>query len=301
LSFAWRLLILRSPAGEAPLDPGFSGEAAWNMAVDEALLDSLLRGESPPTLRLYGWDPPAVSLGRFQPFGDSSSASSSPASRRGALSPARCESLGLPVVRRLTGGRAILHDSDVTYGIVMPHEGIGVVESYRMLSEGLRSGLERLGVRSGMGRAAAGEGVSRASCFAAAARSDLILSPVSEATGTKTPVKLAGSAQYRRGAALLQQGAIPLRRNHGLLASLFGTETDGVAGLAGLTSEPPTWERVAEAISDGFRELWGRETEAGGLTEREAETALRLRSERYLTPEWTLQGTAFERGRSNVE
>ncbi len=97
---AWRLLT----------DPPATG--AWNMAVDEALLDGVAAGIAPPTLRFYQWAPPCLSLGYFQPFD--------------VVDVAGCLRLGVDVVRRPTGGRAILHDRELTYSVALPRGLLGV-------------------------------------------------------------------------------------------------------------------------------------------------------------------------------
>src|SRR3982074_669972 len=121
---AWRLL----------LDPPAPG--AWNMAVDEVLLDGVAAGTTPPTLRFYEWMPPCLSLGYFQPFD--------------VVDIDGCRALGIEVVRRPTGGRAILHDRELTYSVALPasllgHDG-GVLPTYYRLSLALQDGLCRLGV-----------------------------------------------------------------------------------------------------------------------------------------------------------
>ncbi len=112
------------------------GTGAWNMAVDEAILEACIRGESPPTLRIYTWDPPAISLGHFQ-------------SLEKALFVEACQARGLEVCRRPTGGRAILHDKEITFSIVASLTDLGtqgVMDSYRYLAQGIIAGLRRLGV-----------------------------------------------------------------------------------------------------------------------------------------------------------
>src|ERR1700693_6058709 len=120
----WRLL----------LDPPAAG--AWNMAVDEVLLDGSAAGSAPPTLRFYQWAPPCLSLGYFQAFD--------------VVDVAGCRRLGVDVVRRPTGGRAILHDRELTYSVALPLRLLGddgaVLPSYHRLSLGLECGLKRLGV-----------------------------------------------------------------------------------------------------------------------------------------------------------
>jgi len=109
----WRLLL-------TPPAPG-----AWNMAVDEALLESAGRGESLPTLRLYAWAPPCLSLGQAQPFAD--------------VDMARLRARGWQAVRRLTGGRAILHTDELTYSVTAPPDeprvAGTVLESYNRLAQ----------------------------------------------------------------------------------------------------------------------------------------------------------------------
>src|SRR2546430_8778970 len=95
----WRLL----------LDP--PAEGAWNMAVDEVLLEGVAAGSSPPTLRFYTWTPACLSLGYFQPFS--------------VVNVEGCRGLGIDIVRRPTGGRAILHDRELTYSVALPASVLG--------------------------------------------------------------------------------------------------------------------------------------------------------------------------------
>src|SRR6266576_6739959 len=123
-SDGWRLLLDKPASG------------AWNMAVDEVLLDGVAAGTTPPTLRFYAWTPPCLSLGYFQPFD--------------VVDVDGCRALGVEVVRRPTGGRAILHDRELTYSVALPasvlgHDG-GVLPSYYRLSLALQDGLRRLGI-----------------------------------------------------------------------------------------------------------------------------------------------------------
>src|SRR5436190_3445677 len=141
----WRLL----------LDP--PAEGVWNMAVDEVLLDGVAAGSAPPTLRFYAWSPACLSLGYFQPFS--------------VVNLEGCRGLGVEVVRRPTGGRAILHDRELTYSVVLPastlgHDG-GVLPSYRRLSVALQDGLRRLGITAMLApeSAAGGSPAHGPACF----------------------------------------------------------------------------------------------------------------------------------------
>src|SRR5207237_4047279 len=124
MSEPWRLLVDSAAPG------------AWNMAVDEVLLDGVVAGATPPTLRFYQWRPACLSLGYFQAFE--------------VVDLEGCQALGVDIVRRPTGGRAILHDREITYSVALPASILGpdggVLPSYYRLSIALQDGLLRLGV-----------------------------------------------------------------------------------------------------------------------------------------------------------
>ena len=157
------------------------------MAADLACLDDVAAGAA-PVLRLYRWSPPALSLGRFQPETD--------------VDVDACRGLGVEVVRRPTGGRALLHGGDLTYAVAMPRPpgAAGHVDAlYRMLAAGLVAGLAELGVAAAIG---GDRGPAGPVCFAAAQGADLRV-------GDR---KLCGSAQVQRGAVVLQHGSVLLDR-----------------------------------------------------------------------------------------
>lgn len=157
------------------------------MAADEALLASVADG-APPALRLYRWQPPALSLGHFQAEDD--------------VDRAACARLGVEVVRRPTGGQGLLHGGDLTYAVVMPRPtgaAGGVDAVYGLLAGAIIAGLRRLGVDAAVARH---DGPAGPVCFAGQQGADLRV-------GER---KLCGSAQVRRGGALLQHGSILLTR-----------------------------------------------------------------------------------------
>lgn len=274
----WRLLR----HGPAP--------AAWNMAVDEAILASCARGESPPTLRFYAWAPAAVSIGYAQPLAD--------------VDGAACRAAGVDVVRRITGGRAVLHEDEVTYSVVAPEDLLpgGVLGAYRLLAAALATGLRLLGAEvqiqgpaarpAGPGRpgAAGARGAAAVPCFAAASRYEIV------AGGRK----VAGSAQARRRGALLQHGSIPLALDPRRFAALLGWrdgEGGGTAdaagllearatGLAAVLGRRPDPDGVVDALAEGFRRQLGIDLVPGRLTAREEETAKLLAERKYGRAEW---------------
>jgi lipoate-protein ligase A len=229
---SWRLVDDVDAASERGSD------AAGNMAADEALLDDVAAGGA-PTLRLYRWAPPALSLGRFQPDAD--------------VDTDACARLGVEVVRRPTGGQGLLHGPDLTYAVAMPLPAgaAGSVDAvYQVLAGALIAGLARLGVDAAIARH---DGPSGPVCFAGQQGADLRV-------GDR---KVCGSAQVRRESAVLQHGSI-------LLTRLPFDETDLLRprpGSAPVTRDQlrhatvtleelgaPTDPRlVADALVEGFR------------------------------------------------
>jgi lipoyl(octanoyl) transferase len=207
------------------------------MAVDAALLDEVAAGAL-PALRLYRWHVPALSLGRFQADDD--------------VNHDACARLGVEVVRRPTGGKALLHGADLTYAVVMPRPvgGAGRVDAiYCTLAAGLVSGLAHLGIDAHVAQHAPG-GEAGPVCFTSMQGADLRV-------GTR---KLCGSAQVRRGGAVLQHGSVLLDRlafdesdlihPSGHAAVDVGAVTVTLWEL-GAASDP---ESVAGALVRGFRE-----------------------------------------------
>jgi len=176
----WRLIITSPSRG------------AWNMAVDEALLQTANLKPNTPTLRLYSWYPYALSLGHAQSFED--------------IDQSRIEARGWDIVRRPTGGRAILHADELTYALIWHEEyqflSGGVLESYRKISDALIQGLQILGVnaKSTLKEIPAAEINKEAVCFQHPSDYEI----------THDGKKIIGSAQARRKGNILQHGAIPL-------------------------------------------------------------------------------------------
>src|SRR6266702_4428117 len=186
MSDGWRLLLDKPASG------------AWNMAVDEVLLDGVATGTAPPTLRFYEWTPPCLSLGYFQPFD--------------VVDIDGCRALGVEVVRLPTGGRAILHDRELTYSIALPASVLGqdggVLPSYYRLSLALQDGLRRLGVPATLAPESAGSSAAHGPvCFDRPSAHEILLHGR----------KLVGSAQMRRGGGLLQHGSIRVETGYEML------------------------------------------------------------------------------------
>lgn len=217
-----------------------AGPGAWNMAVDEAMLEAHRAGLVPPTLRIYRWRRPTLSLGYAQRAAD--------------FDPAMLAAAGVDLVRRPTGGRAVLHAGDLTYAVVASGLPGSVSASYRLIADALVHGLAGLGLAPAVVPGQARPGRS-AACFASATRADLAIDGR----------KVVGSAQLRRGGAVLQHGTIYLERPAALAARLLPDETD-VADLAALLGAAPTFEVVRDAIAGGIAAAFGVALAPGALT-----------------------------------
>ncbi len=231
---------------------------ARQMAVDDALLTLCGRGESPPSLRLFSFRPPCLSLGRFQP-----------------ASPEVSRELGLEVVRRPTGGRAVLHRGDICYSVIAPADhplvAGSIHESYAKIARALAEALAILGLPSLEEAAAQGRLPEADWCFEALAPHELALDGA----------KLVGSAQLRRDGVLLQQGSIRLAHPNG--------EPPPAASLEEALGRRLSRREIASALVEGFRRAWGVQFRRGRLIAEEEQLAQRLERQRYANPTWTLR------------
>ncbi len=211
-----------------------------NMRRDLALLDACVRGEIPGAVRLYGFTPACLSLGRMQSIDD--------------VNLEACARDGVDVVRRPSGGRAVLHDQEVTYSVVCkstdPVFGGRVLESCSRIHEAVAAGLDVLGVHTTPRampanlRRDARQGALVADCFARPAAHELL-----DDRGRK----LVGSAQARRAGALLQHGSVLLEPPR---AAVYLREdaasTLGGVGVRELLGRPVTGEELVDALAAGF-------------------------------------------------
>ena len=247
------------------------GGPAWNMALDEALW----RLSPRPVLRLYRWALPTLSLGRHQRL-------SAPILE--ALERER-EEEEIALVRRPTGGRAVLHDPihELTYSVVHPSAGMGtVLESHKKIHEALALGLRRLGLEAEL--APGRRDRTGVACFAAPSRTELMVKDR----------KVAGSAQVRDGHALLEHGSLPLRLDPARLARLLGDEglqTMLAREAAGLWEFLPGLKlmELEAAVIAGFAERFKVAFLEDRPTPEELALAEEL-TEKYESPKWTLHG-----------
>jgi len=235
-----------------------------NMALDHALaIDARPRRA---TLRLYSWSAPTISFGRNEPA-------------RGLYSEQIAERLGVDFARRPTGGRAVLHDQEVTYSIVAPARALGGVRAaYRRINEALAVALRSLGASVDIGRTGVVLPLDAGPCFQSPADGEV----VSEGR------KLVGSAQARFGDTLLQHGSIILAGDQSRLTLLReGTEEHPApATLWELLGKEVAGTTVHTAVERAMEQEFGGDWAGGGYDSREVASADRLETERYERRDW---------------
>ena len=241
------------------------------MAVDHSLLESVQAGAT-PVLRLYLWDPPTLSFGRNQ-------------RARDVYDPARAQAAGIDVVRRPTGGLAVLHDRELTYCVLAPLEPLGGPRrAYEAINDALVSALRSLGVeasRAHGGRARAPQHHTMEPCFQEPAAGEVV------ANGRK----VIGSAQRCEGRALLQHGSILLDGTQTTVQRLqhepFVTAAhDAGVTLRELLGREPAVAEVAGAVARAFEHTFGICLAPAALTREERARVGELES-RYAATEWT--------------
>jgi lipoyl(octanoyl) transferase len=249
-------------------------EGRLDMAVDEALADAVGRGDSPPVARLYGFAPATLSLGRFQKV-------------RGLLAEGRQRADGITLVRRPTGGHAVLHDSELTYSVALPKGeggslpwGGGKREVYMFIARILMQGLAHLGITGTVNAAQRGD-IHNPDCFGSAGEFEI---------AGRGGRKLIGSAQMTTRTAILQHGSIPME-NPGLRVFRYlkvdqPADSHPATCLNEETGRIITFEEAREAFARAFRETAGAEDSA--LLPAEGAAAERILSEKYSRDEWNL-------------
>ncbi|HDD56297.1 MAG TPA: lipoate--protein ligase family protein [Chloroflexi bacterium] len=263
----WRLILSGPQPGK------------MNMALDAAILEAVERGTSLPTLRLYNWSPPCLSLGYSQPFSD--------------IDPNRLRAYGWDVVRRPTGGRAILHADELTYSVIGPKTDPrlrgGLMDSYRRISRALFQALRYLGlpveVHTGKNPLARHQPV----CFENPSDYEI----------TVNGKKIIGSAQARRKKSILQHGSLPLtgdltriikalaypsEEERSRAGEILLEKADTVSGILG---QEVSWDTAARAFQEAFSDVLQLDLSEGPFTPEEIESARNLAENQFGAPDWT--------------
>jgi lipoate-protein ligase A len=262
----------------------FPAQGAWNMAVDEAILESASKGEAPPTLRLYAWSPPCLSLGYAQPAND--------------VNLEILKSFGWEVVRRPTGGRAILHTDELTYSIsgknLEPQLLGSVLESYQRLSLGLLEALHLLGIEADTPRLSPNSTQKsnfNPVCFEVPSNYEI----------TYEGKKLIGSAQARRKSGVLQHGSLPLNGDLTRILDVLnfsGSQTrdsarknllDHATTLERAVGYKEDWWIASYAFEAAFKNMLNMDLQKMDLTPKEGRRAFELYNQKYNHQDWTLK------------
>lgn len=260
-----------------------------NMAIDEAIYLSCRQGTVPPTLRLYGWQPPAVSLGYFQKIEE-------------AVDVQACRGRGVDVVRRLSGGRAVLHDHELTYAVIAPENAHpfspGVLETYMAIGSCLLNALKGLGLNAqwvalrDKHRGAAFPKHDTASCFSAPSWYEI----------TVDGKKICGSAQKRGNGVFLQHGSILIDHDADLLSTLLISKKDKETFAKEIDESTTSLNRhligdvdvydLGEKVLSSFQSTLGVTFSRGSLTDDESKLKDLLIREKYQTADWNCRGSA---------
>lgn len=249
--------------------------AFYNMALDEAIAIHVKEGKASPTLRIYKWDRPSVSLGCFQKNAD--------------VDMRYCSEAGIPIVRRPTGGRAILHNKELTYSFSIKTDNEffskGIFDSYKKISSAFYLALQKVGVEPEIKTERNTRHKVKGSplCFQSTSYGEL----------TIDSKKIVGSAQKRWSDGLLQQGSMPYHIDIPLTQKVFrlGNMRDQDFCMTGIMDMLPNLkeETLKESIKKAFEETFGINLISDHPSEEEEALALSLQAEKYQAYEWTFR------------
>ncbi len=245
------------------------------MALDESVSTVVRKGEAPPTLRLYGWDRLSLSIGSFQNVSD--------------INIGYCEAKGIPIVRRPTGGRAILHERELTYSFsvrtISGPFSKGLLDSYRRISAAFNLAFRKIGITACTKRQREKGSVLSGSplCFQSSSFGEILINNK----------KALGSAQKRWDDGLLQQGSIPYILNEDEMCTVFGigegsTLRDRMTGIKevmpGLDQE-----EFKDIVAAAFEETFDISFVPSPPSPDELFLARELEERKYLQSRWNLR------------
>jgi lipoate-protein ligase A len=257
----WRLLRLETK------------DAFSNMAIDEAIVTARIEGRVPNTLRFYRWNPSAVSIGRFQNVFNE-------------VNVENCKEQGIDIVRRITGGGTVYHDSEgeITYSVIVKEEDLGtqdVVVAYRTICNGLIEAAKILGVKANFNPG----------------------DPRNCPNITINEKKISGSAQFHKGGVLLQHGTflldVDLTKMFSFLkvpwaksiTDVLCVAKEKITSIKHELASNVTIEEAHQALIKGFQRSFNTKfLTREQLTPYEQKLAEKLRREKYATERWNVEG-----------
>jgi lipoate-protein ligase A len=256
------------------IDSGPCG-AFYNMALDEAIAAEVRKGSAPPTLRMYGWNRASVTLGCFQKSSD--------------INIEYCKSHNIPIVRRPTGGRSILHWDELTYSFSAKTDSgpfsHGLLDSYKRISMAFLSALRKIGVKAETKKEREkGRVISRSPlCFQSSSFGEVLIENK----------KLVGSAQKRWNDGLLQQGSIPYASEKEKLEGVFGAEKTSSlkACMKALKDVMPLLDEgeFRKAVVSSFEEAFGIRLLLSVPSQEESLLAEEFLHRKYLQARWNFR------------
>jgi len=263
-----------------------------NMAIDEAIMIAHREGLVPPTIRFYQWSPPAVSLGYFQDL-------------EKEIDVDVCQDMRIDIVRRPTGGKAVLHDKELTYSFIIkenhPLVNDSILETYKKISGGMIRGLSYLGITAELvplreklksnpllkgGKSEIRHSDFKSICFSVPSRYEV------QVEGKK----IVGSAQVRKREIVLQHGSLLIELEKDKLFSVFNFPSAQIrerlkirfkaTSLEEILKKKINFSELSEILPRGFEEEFGVRLVEGKLTEQEEKISKELLENKYSTYEW---------------
>ena len=270
--------------------PFTNSSASENMAIDEAIFRVNQREDSLPTLRIYRWCPPSISLGYFQKIRDE-------------VDVAACNRYHVDIVRRPTGGKAVLHENDLTYAVIAKeHNPLftpDILGTYRIISGCIADSLSELGIYAEMSvdSRTSGDDSLKAVCFSSPSHFELLVNKR----------KICGSAQVRSRGVFLQHGSILLDfdpvKTCALLAPRKGDRErqieklrESVTSVYEQTGAEISVEKICHVLQRGFEKKLGIELVEGSLTGEEEALMTRLIKDKYTNNTWNMEGRGASHG-----
>jgi lipoate-protein ligase A len=267
-----------------------------NMAIDEAIMIAHREGLVPPTIRFYQWSPPAVSLGYFQDL-------------KKEIDVDSCRNLGIDIVRRPTGGKAVLHDKELTYSFTIrenhPLVNNSILETYKKISGGIIKGLFYLGVTADLvplrEKSKIHHSNLKSICFSVPSQYEV------QVEGKK----IVGSAQVRKREIVLQHGSLLIELEKDKLFSVFNFPSTQIrerlktkfkaTSLGEILKRKITFSELSAILPRGFEEEFGVKLLEGQITEEEEKISQELLENKYLTYEWNYQRKNNQLGSQKIK
>lgn len=266
-----------------------------NMAIDEAIMIAHREGLVPPTIRFYQWSPSAVSLGYFQDL-------------KKEINVDVCQDMGIGIVRRPTGGKAVLHDKELTYSFIIkenhPVVNVSILETYKKISGGMIRGLSYLGITAELvplrekfkseslpkgEKSEIHHSDFKSICFSVPSQYEV------QVEGKK----IVGSAQVRKREIVLQHGSLLIELDRDKLFSVFNFPSVQVrerfktrfnaTSLEEILKRKVNFSELSEILPRGFEEEFGARLVEGKLTEQEEKISKDLLENKYSTYEWNYE------------